>query len=84
LAAEASEAAATRWLEKLPTTFDAIREFPLGGPSREHLAEGLRIVFQGKYAVYYRVTAYAIVVVRVLHGARDVAAIADAGGFEER
>jgi toxin ParE1/3/4 len=33
------------------------------------------------HAIYYRPLADAIVIIRVLHGARDVVAIAEHGGF---
>ncbi len=36
--------------------------------------------FHGNYAIYYVATATEVVIVRVLHGARDAAAIAEQGG----
>jgi toxin ParE1/3/4 len=33
------------------------------------------------YAIYYKPLSDAVVIVRVVHGARDVAAIAERGGF---
>jgi toxin ParE1/3/4 len=41
----------------------------------------LRITFHDRYAIYYRPFADAIVIIRVLHSARDAAALADQGGF---
>jgi toxin ParE1/3/4 len=58
-----------------------LQEFPLSGAERHQLAPNLRVALQDSYAVYYLPTESEIVIVRVLHGARDVAAIADAGGF---
>jgi toxin ParE1/3/4 len=46
------------------------------------LSAGLRVTFRDPYAIYYRPLAEAIVIIRVLHGARDAAAIAGRGGFE--
>jgi toxin ParE1/3/4 len=43
----------------------------------------LRVTFHGAYAIYYRPLADAVVIVRVLHGARDVGALAERGGFPE-
>lgn len=54
------------------------------GPAREQFAPGLRIAFHQKYAVYYLPGRNELIVVRVLHGARDAKAIADRGGFIER
>lgn len=36
----------------------------------------------GKYAVYYIVREFEVVVVRVIHGARDHAAMATRGAFQ--
>ncbi len=44
---------------------------------------GLRVTFHRDYAIYYRLGPDEIVIVRVLHGARDVAAIAEQGGFRD-
>ena len=39
------------------------------------------MVFYEKYAIYYLTRPDEIIVVRVLHGSRDIASIADEGGF---
>jgi len=41
----------------------------------------LRVAFCEKYAVYYLPHPDEIVIVRVLHGARDAEALAEEGGF---
>jgi len=41
----------------------------------------LRVIFEGKYAIYYTHDDRELVIVRVLHGARDVDAIAAQGGL---
>jgi toxin ParE1/3/4 len=58
-----------------------VRQFPLAAPAREQLAPGLRVTFHKAYAIYYRPLADAVVIVRVLHGARDISALAEGGGF---
>ena len=60
-----------------------MRHFPLALPAREQFGPGLRVTFHSPYAIYYRPLADAVVIIRVLHGARDVAAIAKQGGFAE-
>ncbi|EJW10922.1 hypothetical protein A33M_3916 [Rhodovulum sp. PH10] len=40
------------------------------------------MTFHHPYAIDYTPTAEAVVIVRVLHGARDVAAIVEHGGFD--
>jgi toxin ParE1/3/4 len=61
--------------------FEPVRHFPLAAPARDALGRGLRVTFHSPYAIYYRPLADAVVIIRVLHGARDVAAIAAIGGF---
>jgi toxin ParE1/3/4 len=50
----------------------------------ERFAPGLRAGFVGNYVIYYRPDERDLVIIRVLHGARDAAALAEHGGFEER
>jgi toxin ParE1/3/4 len=73
---------ADRQVREIEVAFEPVRHFPLARPTREQLGSGLRVTFQGAYAIYYRPLADAIVIVRVLHGARDVVAISERGGFE--
>lgn len=51
----------------------------MSGPEREHLGPGLRVTFHQKYAIYYLVRPGELVIVRVIHGARDITTIADRG-----
>ena len=81
LASDASEEIATRFIRSVGARFEPLRHFPLSGPARDELAPGLRVTFHASYAVYYKVVAEAVVIVRVLRGARDVAALAERGGF---
>jgi toxin ParE1/3/4 len=81
LATEASENVATRFVREIEAAFEPVRCFTLAAPAREQLAPGLRVTLHGAYAIYYRPVADAVVIIRVLHGARDVAALADRGGF---
>lgn len=54
----------------------------MAGAAREHFAPGLRATFVGSYAVYYLHNPRELVIVRVLHSARDAAALAEHGAFE--
>lgn len=54
---------------------------PLTGAPRTHLAADLRVIFYGKYAIYYLPRPDEVVIVRVLHGSRDLASAAEDGGF---
>jgi len=81
LAAEASEPVATRFVTAIEAHFEPLRHFPLSGSTREQLAPGLRVTFHNPYAIYYLALPDALVIVRVIHGARDMAALAERGGF---
>jgi len=59
----------------------ALVEFPQSGAAREQLAAGLRVIFCRLYAIYYRPLADVVGIIQVVHGARDIAAIASEGGF---
>lgn len=82
MAGEASADVATRFVDEIEAAIQRLRQFPLGGVAREQLGAGLRVIFHHPYAVYYVPSLYEVVVVRVLHGARDAAAIAERGGFQ--
>ena len=69
---------------KLYTTCGRLLPFPLAHPERPQLALDLRAVFHGAYAIYYRPSDKAVTIIRVLHGARDLAAIFEQGGFESK
>jgi toxin ParE1/3/4 len=66
---------------EIQAAFEPLRRMPFMGPSRERFAPGLRVTFHGRYAIYYAPRADELVIIRVLHGARDVAALAERGGF---
>ena len=55
--------------------------FPAAAPARA-FAPGLRVVFSGAYAIYFVFDDREVVIVRVLHAARDAAALAEQGGFD--
>ncbi|HLH50824.1 MAG TPA: type II toxin-antitoxin system RelE/ParE family toxin [Roseiarcus sp.] len=81
LNAESSEATATRLVATIMKACEPLRQFPLAAPARENLAPGLRVSFAGRYAIYYLHDEHDLTIVRVLHGARDAAALAELGGF---
>jgi toxin ParE1/3/4 len=81
VAGEASEATATRLIDRIKQDCEPLRYFPLSAPGRENFAPGLRVNFSGNYAIYYLSNEREIMITRVLHGARDAAALAEHGGF---
>jgi toxin ParE1/3/4 len=52
------------------------------GARRDQIGAGLRVTFHSPYAIYYLAAGYELIIVRVLHSARDAAAIANQGGFK--
>lgn len=68
-------------MKAIEAVFEPLRHFPSAGAAREQLAPELRVTFHSAYAIYYRALADAVVIVRVVHGARDIAALAERGGL---
>src|SRR5262245_48631769 len=62
--------------ERLAEAFDArcgtLSQLPEMGRQRDDLAPGLRSIVVRPYVLFYRVTADAVQVIRILHGKRDV------------
>jgi toxin ParE1/3/4 len=78
---DASEKIATRFVGAIEAEFQKLQDFPLLGPAREQLGVGLRVIFHNPYAIYYLPLADAVVIIRIIHGARDIAALAERGGL---
>jgi toxin ParE1/3/4 len=81
LVIEASEAVARRQLDDLEAQFHKLQTFPMLGVSRDQFGQGLRVILQGAYGIYYLPLETEIIIIRVLHGSREINAIADQGGF---
>jgi len=75
LAREASPRVADRQLRSIDRACDGLSERPLTGRIRSELLAGVRSIPVRPYALFYRVTATTVEVVRVLHGSRDIGAI---------
>jgi toxin ParE1/3/4 len=72
---ERSPAAAERLATAVDERCELLGQFPDMGRAREELAPGLRSIAVERYAVFYRVTATAVEVLRILHGSRDIEGI---------
>ncbi|MEE9145085.1 MAG: type II toxin-antitoxin system RelE/ParE family toxin [Candidatus Binatia bacterium] len=73
--AEDSPQAATAFVAKIQDKFQPLLQQPEMGPSRDFLAPGLRVHFYGQYAIYYQATEMELIIIRVVHGARDRSAL---------
>lgn len=77
---EHSAQAADRLVLAIDERCRLLGEFPEMGRRRDELIPGLRSVVAEKYVLFYRVTATAVEVVRILHGARDIHSILKTDG----
>ena len=64
--------AADRLLDEIDEICDTLADAPHAGRLREDLAPGLRSLPVGNYVILYRPHGDGIIVIRVLHGARDL------------
>ena len=72
IAQERGKEVAYRFIEKVTETCELMAGSPLMGRPREELSENLRSHPVGRYGIYYRSLAGRIIIVRVLHGSRDI------------
>ncbi len=75
LAREAGVETALRFADKIDAELAKLAFVGHAGVSREWLSPGLRLTIIGSYVVYFRVTESETRIVRVLHGARDIASL---------
>ncbi len=68
-------------LGRIEARFKQVVKLPDSGADRSNLGDGLRVVFCGKFAIYYLPRPDEIIIVRALHGSRDIDSIEDEGGF---
>jgi toxin ParE1/3/4 len=63
---------ARAYLEGLRAVFSLLRDRPEGGAAESDLGEGMRGFAYRSHRVYYRLDAEGVLIVRILHHARDV------------
>ena len=66
---------ARAYLEGLITAFDRLATRPLMGVAERDLGEGMRSFAYRSHRIYYRVEGQGLLVVRILHHARDAATV---------
>ncbi|MCI5078473.1 type II toxin-antitoxin system RelE/ParE family toxin [Oricola sp.] len=72
-------AAAIRFVDELEARCAKLVDFPELGVERSDIAPGLRAIRFRAYLIFYRLEDGPIRIERVLHGARDIAAIMGEG-----
>jgi toxin ParE1/3/4 len=76
--------AADRLDEKLHQTIQFLSEFPGMGHHREDVSDARYLFWSvGNYVIAYRVEAGTLVVIRVLHGARDFRSLFNKKGSDD-
>jgi toxin ParE1/3/4 len=68
--------AANRLLDTVDTKLQPLPDFPELGVSRDDIRPGLRMIVIGDYLVLYQLQPGLIEIVRVVHGHRDLGALA--------
>ena len=66
---------AERFVDTLHSKFRSLARHPYLGQACEELAPALRFYPVRKYVIFYRPLEDGIEIVRVIHGARDIAAL---------
>jgi toxin ParE1/3/4 len=69
---------ALSFVEELCAKAQQALERPESFPARDDLSPGLRVARHGRYLIFFQHAANEIQIVRVMHGARDLAQIFNA------
>jgi toxin ParE1/3/4 len=72
--AERDPAAADRLLDRLEARWELLATQPRSGAPRDDISPGLRHLVVGQYLSLYRLTQYEVVIIRVIHGRRNITA----------
>ena len=62
---------ADKYLDELNAAIDSLARNPHLGVRRDNVREGYRALFVNQHAIYYKLSANSVDVVRVLHGQMD-------------
>ncbi len=63
---------ADRYVAKLEAKISRLSKFPERGPDRSDILPNVRVLIEGQYLIFYRFDGHGVVVMRVVHGARDL------------
>jgi toxin ParE1/3/4 len=67
--------AAVKWVDDLTGEFSKIAQTPGIGTNRQDLRPKLRSIAFGNYIIFFKSMNKGVIIVRVIHGARDYARI---------
>lgn len=71
--------AAKRLTHRIAAKTGILADYPESGRARPEVGEGVRSLVAGKYLILYRIGPDSVDIVRVVHGARDLAGLLIAG-----
>ena len=74
--------AAERLAALLDERCQLLGQLPEMGCARDELVPGLRCIVVERYVLFYRVTANAVEIVRILHSSRDIESLMRSDGTE--
>lgn len=66
---------AESFLDDLERVVNLIGQYPLAGRKRTEVEAGVRSMPMGGYVVFYQPMKNSVVIVRVIHGARDIGSL---------
>lgn len=75
IAQDRGVAASQRFIDTINQKFQLLADSPQLGRRRPELAPELRSFPSGNYIIFYRSTTEGILIIRVIHGARDINSI---------
>ncbi len=64
--------AADRFLAKIDGRVLSLTEFPERGAVRNDVSDGLRMLIEGNYLIFYRTKTRNVEILRVVYGSRDL------------
>ena len=67
-----NESAADYLLDRFEQRWNGLLSYPHLGKACPDIAEGVRVLVEGEHLIYYRVGERDIVILRVLHGRRNI------------
>ena len=73
---------AHRFLESIYRRFLVLGTYPRAGRQRDDLRPGVRMFPAGEYVILYRIVADDALILRVVHGSRDLQALLESAAAE--
>jgi toxin ParE1/3/4 len=77
--AQDDAAAAARIVKRIVARAQRLADYPESGRARPEIGDGVRSLIAGKYLILYRIGPDSVDIVRVIHGAHDLAGLLISG-----